>query len=243
MTGGANGIGRAVAMALAEYGANVFITTKADLDAAEETVSRIRDIGREASYISMEASSKNSSEVLFREAEERLGPISILVNNAATVTRTSFLNMDMEEYKYTQDVNLMFPYFNLQRFARSVLERGGVGSAINISSISAYKAISRLSAYQCSKAGISMLTKGAAYELAEFGIRVNSISPGLTATKGNMDQWKNRPDMWLDRGKDLPLRRAGIPSDFAGAAVFLASRASEWMTGADIVIDGGDSVV
>ena len=88
-----------------------------------------------------------------------------------------------------------------------------------------------------------MLTKGAAYELAPFGIRVNTLSPGLTATKANRDQWRDHPEVWAERGKELPLGRAGTPEDFASAAVFLASAASSWMTGADLVIDGGDSVI
>jgi len=88
-----------------------------------------------------------------------------------------------------------------------------------------------------------MLTKGAAYELAPFGIRVNTISPGLTATKGNRPQWRDDPAVWRSRAEGIPLGRPGVPGDHAGAAVFLASEESAWITGADLVVDGGHAVI
>ena len=243
VTGGANGIGRAITVALAEAGAQVFFTTRADTDAAESLLVELRAFNIEAAYMAMEATAVDAPEQLFAAAEAAIGPVDVLVNNAAETTRTGFLDMQTDEYARTLDVNLTFPYFTLQRFARNLVARGEAGSAINISSISSFKAISRLSAYQCSKAGLAMLTKSAAYELAPYGIRVNTISPGLTATKGNRDQWHGDPALWAERGKTIPLARAGVPDDIAGAAVFLASDASAWMTGADLVIDGGDAVV
>lgn len=243
VTGGANGIGRGIALALGQAGADVFFTTRADMAAAEEVLATLRALGIRAAYTVLEADEEGAAERLFAEAEAAIGPADILVNNAAQATRTGFLDMPAEEYDRTLSVNLRFPYFALQRFARNLVERRAGGSVINVSSISAFKAISRLSAYQCSKAGLSMLTKGAAYELAPHGIRVNTLSPGLTATKGNRDQWQGAPALWAERGKDLPLGRPGVPEDFAGAAVFLASDASSWITGADLVVDAGDAVI
>jgi len=86
-----------------------------------------------------------------------------------------------------------------------------------------------------------MLTKSCAVELGGDGIRVNAISPGLTATKGNESQWRDSPDSWAMRGSEIPMGRSGLPEDIAGAAVFLASDESKWVTGADVVVDGGDS--
>lgn len=243
VTGGANGIGRAIALALGQAGADVFLTARADAAAAEEVVAALRRLGVRAHYMLLEAADDDAPERLFAEAEAALGPADVLVNNAAVVARTPFLEMDGAEYDRTLGINLRFPFFALQRFAQSLIGRGAGGSAINVSSISAFKAISRLSAYQCSKAALSMLTKGAAYELAPHGIRVNTLSPGLTATKANRDQWQGNPALWAERGKDLPLGRPGVPEDFAGAAVFLASGASGWMTGADVVVDGGDAAI
>lgn len=243
VTGGANGIGRGIAEALAGAGANVLVTARSDRPAARDTVEALRAAGAEAHAIMLDAGEDDAVERLFAEAESVIGPVSILVNNAAMAARTPFLDMGRGEYDRTLDVNLRFPFFTLQRFARALISRGEQGSAINVSSISAFKAISKLSAYQCSKAGISMLTQGAAYELAPYGIRVNTLSPGLTATKANKDQWQDNPALWAERGRNLPLGRAGAPRDYAGAAVFLASGASEWMTGADLVVDGGDAVI
>ena len=243
VTGGANGIGRAICLALGQAGADVFITARADQSALEDTVAELHRLGRNAGGILQEADETGAPRRVLDAAQSCVGPVDILVNNAATAQRTPFLDMGEAEYDRTLSVNLRFPFFLLQAFAADLVARGAPGAVINVASVSAFKAISRLSAYQCSKAALSMLTKGAAYELAAHGIRVNTLSPGLTATKANQDQWALDPDTWRERGAHLPLGRAGIPQDFAGAAVFLASDASAWMTGADIVIDGGDSVI
>lgn len=140
-------------------------------------------------------------------------------------------------------VNLRFPFFATQAYAARMRGAGIGGSIINISSISATKAISAMAHYQCSKAGLVLLTRSTAYELAPFNIRVNTISPGLTATKANANQWRDKPDLWRERGKDIPLGRPGRPEDLAGAAVFLASDESAWMTGGELVVDGGEAVI
>ena len=243
VTGGASGIGRAIAEAFAGEGADVFLTTAMDEVAAGAVCARLADAGRQAGYMVLDAEEPDAVERLFDSAERRFGPADILVNNAATAARTPFLEMSRAEYHRTLNVNLSFPFFTIQRFARALIAAGMPGSVINIASISAVKAISKLSAYQCSKAGLVMLSRGAAYELAAHRIRVNTLSPGLTATKANADQWRDNPEVWAERGRHLPLGRAGWPEDMAGAAVFLASDESAWMTGGEIVVDGGDSVI
>lgn len=243
VTGGANGIGRAIAEAFAAEGGDVFITSRADPAAAGAVCAGIAARGRQTGFLVMEAQTPDAVDSLFAAAEACLGPIDVLVNNAATAARTPFLEMGEAEYDRTMTVNLRFPFFTTQRFARTCVADGRPGSVINVASVSAAKAISRLSAYQCSKAGLVMLTRGAAYELAPWGVRVNTLSPGLTATKGNADQWRDNPALWRERGRDLPLGRAGTPADMAGAAVFLACDESAWMTGGEIVVDGGDSVI
>ena len=172
-----------------------------------------------------------------------LGSIDILVNNVGVTTRTAFTETTSEQFDFVFSNNLKFPFFLSQRVVKHQLDRKIEGSIINISSVSAYKAISKMAHYQCSKAGLSMLTKSLAYELAPHRIRVNTISPGLTATQGNRNQWEGDPELWRHRGKDIPLGRAGVAADHAGAAVFLASDESSWMTGGDIVIDGGESSI
>lgn len=243
VTGGANGIGAGIALGLAEAGADVFFTSRADRPAAKAMKSALTEYGVRAEFMMLEAGDNGSVERLLDETELAFGLADVLVNNAAMTTRTGFLDLTVDEYERVMTVNLRFPFFLTQAFAQRLRDAGEQGSIINVSSISATKAISAMAHYQCSKAGLAMLTKGASYELAQYGIRVNSISPGLTATKSNRSQWQDDPGLWHERGKDIPLRRTGQPEDLAGAAVFLASDASSWMTGADIIVDGGEAAV
>ncbi|MET7937542.1 SDR family oxidoreductase [Streptomyces sp. NPDC005322] len=243
VTGGANGIGRAIAMAFAREGCDVFFTALNDEAAARSTLAELRARGVRADYMLLDAAELDAVPRLMDAASEALGLPDVLVNNAATATRTAFLDLTPDEYERVMAVNLRFPFFATQALGARLRTAGTPGSIINISSLSATSAISAMAHYQCSKAGVSMLTRGAAYELAPFGIRVNTISPGLTATKSNAAQWRDDPDLWQERGKDIPLGRPGRPEDLAGAAVFLASAESAWMTGGDIAVDGGEVAV
>ncbi|WP_030621092.1 SDR family NAD(P)-dependent oxidoreductase [Streptomyces sclerotialus] len=243
ITGGANGIGRAIATAFAREGCDVFFTARADEDAARSVRAELREHGVRADYMLLDGADPDSATRLLDTTAETLGLADILVNNAGTATRTGFLDLTFEEYERVMAVNLRFPFFTTQAFAARLRAADTPGSVINISSISATKAISAMAHYQSSKAGLSMLTRSASYELAPFGIRVNTISPGLTATNANAVQWRDDPDLWRERGKDIPLGRTGNPEDLAGAAIFLASDESAWMTGGDIVVDGGEAAV
>lgn len=243
VTGATNGIGHAIAQAFLREGADLLITGRSNMDAATRLAGHAERAGRKVASVQLSCEEPGAVERLFSAAEAAFGAADILVNNVAFATRSAFLELTAQEYETTMKVNSEFPFFALQRFARANVARGTGGSVINVASISAFKAISRMSAYQCSKAALSMLTRGAALELAQYGIRVNTLSPGLTATNANANQWRDNPQLWRERSKDLPLGRTGLPDDLSGAAVFLASDESSWMTGGDIVIDGGDSVI
>ncbi len=240
VTGGANGIGRAIATAFAREGCDVFFTALSDEPAARSTRAELRGYGVAADFTLLDAAAPDAVDRLMGAAAEAIGLPDVLVNNAATATRTGFLDLTPQEYDRVMEVNLRFPFFAIQAFAARLRAAGARGSVVNISSLSASSAVSAMAHYQCSKAGLSMLTRSAAYELAPFGIRVNTVSPGLTATKSNAVQWRDDPDLWAERGKDIPLGRPGRPEDLAGAAVFLASAESAWMTGGDIAVDGGE---
>jgi len=242
VTGGSNGIGRAIVTAFAREGADVLFTTHEDIAAAEAVVREGEACGSRLHFIQMDAADLDNVPRLHREALAFLGRVEILVNNAAVISRTGFLDITPEQYRRVLDVNLQFPFFSIQLFAQHMIAEKVCGSIINISSVSAFKAVSRMAHYQCSKAALSMLGKSAAGELAPHGIRVNTLSPGLTATKTNRNQWEGDPELWKSRGQNIPMGRAGMAQDHAGAAVFLASDESAWMTGADLVIDGGEAV-
>lgn len=241
ITGGSNGIGRAIVEAFIAEGAAVFFTAHTDREAAEAVVRGAERGGTRPVFTMLEAAEVGSAIRLRDEAVASMGGLDILVNNAATITRTPFFDVTIEQYTRILDVNLRFPFFATQAIAQYMREVGIRGSIINISSVSATSAVSRMTHYQCSKAGLEMLTRGAAYELAEYGIRVNTISPGLTATRANRDQWRDHPEVWRSRAEHIPLG-PGKPTDHAGAAVFLASDESSWVTGANIRVDGGYGV-
>lgn len=243
VTGGSNGIGLAIAEAFVDEGADVLVTTYHNAGEAQRLVRRAAELGRRVEWIRLACENTTAVDELFEAVEQRFGHADILVNNAGTVAGSSFLTHSDADFDRTFQVNIRFPFFATQRFATAAIAGAASGCVVNIASVSAYKAISRLSAYQCSKAALLMLGKGAAVELAPHGIRVNTLSPGLTATNGNAHQWREDPELWFERGKEIPLGRAGVPRDIAGAAVFLASEESSWMTGGHIVVDGGDSAI
>ena len=134
--------------------------------------------------------------------------------------------------------NLVAPYWLTQEFARNVIKLSTTGSIVNISSIDAFRATGFMSHYEVAKAGLTMLTKSAATELAKHNIRVNAISPGLTQTEINRDQWTNQKDIWQERVDPIPMKRAATPDDIAGAALYFASDMSAYTSGADLVVDG-----
>ena len=241
--GGSNGIGSAIVSAFAKEGADVLFSCFKDSRAGQVLVDQAAEFENRLRFISLDAGDISQVTTVYDAALDHLGQVDILVNNAAVIDRTGFLEIKLEAYRRILDVNLQFPFFVCQRFAQHMVAQGIKGSIINISSLSASKAVSRMAHYQCSKAGLSMLTKSAAYELAPHGIRVNTISPGLTASEANRDQWEGNPELWRERGKDIPMGRAGRPTDHAGAAVFLASDESSWITGAELNIDGGEVAV
>ncbi|UMR32890.1 SDR family oxidoreductase [Massilia sp. MB5] len=243
VTGASNGIGLAIARAFVREGADLLVTAYRHAEGAQQLAAEAAQQGRRVEWLQLACQDEDAVERLFAAADSTLGAADILVNNVGVVIKTSFLEHSREDYERSFQVNSRFPFFATQRFARTNIQRQAGGSVINIASVSAFKAISRLSSYQCSKAALAMLGKSAALELAPHGIRVNTLSPGLTATNGNAHQWRDQPALWRERSKELPLGRTGMPEDMAGAAVFLASEESSWMTGGHIVIDGGDSAI
>lgn len=243
ITGASNGIGRAIALAFAKEGANVVGTYKNDSSAADSLIEEVKDLGIKMKFEQLNLSKFEDQGSFFERCLHYLENIDILVNNVGVITRTKFIDINFDEFDEIISVNLKAPFFLLQKFSNHMIFKGIKGSIINISSLSAQKATSRVAHYQCSKAALSMLGKSAGYELAEFGIRVNTIVPGLTATKGNQDQWLNNVDIWDERSKDIPLNRSGTPLDHIGAAIFLASDESSWITGSEIIIDGGHHLI
>lgn len=195
--------------------------------------------GVKATAIQVDMSNPESVAQFFSESINFLGDVDILVNNAGILSYSPFLEATESDLDYAMNVNLKGPFLLLQHFSRYLKNLGHGGSVINVSSISANLTVPNLVVYQCSKAALSMLTKGAALELAHAGIRVNTLAPGLIATDLNRFLWEEDTKEWQELSNNIPLGRNGFPEDQVGAAIFLASDESSWMTGSTITVDGG----
>ncbi|MBI2941949.1 MAG: glucose 1-dehydrogenase [Chloroflexi bacterium] len=242
VTGGSRGIGRGISLALAEAGADLIVHYVRHADAAREVVAAAQQHGRRAVATQADLADSAAARRMVEESLAACGRIDILVCNAGSHRRTPFLEIGDDEWDWVLDLDLKAPFVVGQAVARSMIERGIAGRIVNIASISATEALPELTHYQCAKAGVWMLTRGMALELAPHGITVNSVSPGLTRTDLTR-RVTGDPDALGRRLSRIPLGRLGEPADIAGAVVFLASDAAGWITGSNILVDGGTSVL
>lgn len=240
VTGGARSIGRGIALGLAREGADVAIVYVSHPEAAQETVKAIEELGRRALAVKADVAKRGDVQAAVDEVEERLGPIDILVSNAGVQKRIFFLDLAEEDWDWIVDTNLKGCYLVGQAVAARMKARGR-GKIINVSSEAAGFPAPRMSAYCVSKAGIAMLTKCMALELAPHGIRVNALAPGLTRTDLNSKDLDD-PEFYKLRVARIPLGRVMSPEDLVGAAVFLASPDSDSMTGQTLQVDGGRGI-
>lgn len=237
VTGGGRGIGRAIALALAREGADVAI---GELQAAmaEGTVGEVRALGRQGLALGADVRRRDEVEAMVRNTVEAFGRLDAAVNVAGIVIRGNLLEMTDEQWDPVIDTNLKGTFLVGQAAARHMVARGGGGKIVNIASISARIANSAAQ-YCASKAGAWMLTRCMAAEWAPYHINVNSISPGTVITDINRDYLMSNPDAMQARVSRVAWDRLATPEDIAGAAVFLVSSDSDYITGADIVVDGG----
>jgi NAD(P)-dependent dehydrogenase (short-subunit alcohol dehydrogenase family) len=236
VTGGSRGIGRACALALADAGADVVVSSRkiADLEpVAEEIKARgVRGMAIAAHNAKME-----DSRMLIERVMKEFGRIDILMNNAGTNPYYGpLMNQDEKTYDVTMNVNLKGIFFLSQMAAKIMKEQGG-GSIINTSSIGGLRA-SDIGTYSVSKAAVIMLTQVMAKEWGQFNIRVNTIAPGIIKTRLSEALWKD-PAVNEKAISSIALLRLGEPEEIAGAVVFLASAAGSYITGETLVIDGG----
>jgi glucose 1-dehydrogenase len=240
VTGASSGIGRAIARGYAREGADVVVHYHMREAEANALADEIRALGRRAHVVQGDVA--NAAEVVrFMEDATALGPLAIVVCNAGTHRRVPFLELDEATWDWVLDTDLKGPFLVGQAAAKQMIAHGVHGSIIATSSVSAHAAQPQLVHYQAAKAGVTMLVRGMALELAPHGIRVNAIAPGLVETNLTTRIFEN-PEMLAARVSRIPLGRAGQPEDFIGAATFLASDESAWVTGATITVDGGFSV-
>ncbi|OHE82911.1 MAG: hypothetical protein A2107_06085 [Verrucomicrobia bacterium GWF2_62_7] len=237
VTGASRGIGRAIAVGLAREGAAVVVNYVSKAAAADEVVSEIRAAGGEAVAVQANVGNLAQHERLIAAAHERFGRIDILVNNAAMTHRQPFLDATAEAWDETMGVNLKGVYFLSQAVAR-VMTAQRSGKIINISSVHDVRAMLNNSIYNITKAGLVMLTKSLALELADKGIQVNCVSPGAILTDETRDRLAD-PEHRARVLAKIPSRRVGEPEDVVGAVVLLASAGSDYITGTTLYVDGG----
>lgn len=232
VTGASRGIGEGIAIELAKHGANVVVSDVLD---GEAVVKKIKAMKRKAIFVKCDVSNSSSIKILMNEALKNFNKIDILVNNAGIFNGGSTENYSEADWDKTININLK-GNFLLTKEAIKHMKKGS--SIINISSVAGICGSAQGAAYCSSKGGIRLLTKSLAAEYGPKGIRVNSIHPGIietAMTKGILKDKKTAQGML----SKIPLGRNGLPIDIAGPAVFLASNASSYVTGAELVADGG----
>lgn len=240
VTGGSRGIGRAIAEGFARRGALVAIASR-DADSLTRTADEIQatlpEGGRPVDTIACDVARRADIERLVPAVLERRGRIDVLVNVAGVNRRKPALDVTEDDYDYILDINLKGAFLLSQAVGKGMVERGS-GCQINVASLNTDRPLKNVLPYAVSKAGIAHMTRALALEWGPFGVRVNGIAPGFILTDLTRKLWSDETMQAWGRA-NTPQRRLGVPEDMVGAALFLASSASAFMTGQTIYVDGG----
>ena len=237
VTGASQGIGASIARQLAESGAKTVVHYRSNKTEALKSAESIMESGGIAQVVQADLSDEEQVRQMMNKAHSEFGGIDILVNNAGMFPSQSIENMTIKEWREMYEAN-METAFLCVKHAIPCLEQSDHAAIINIASISATHPGPEHSHYNSSKAALVSFTESAAQELAPKGIRVNCVSPGLIGREGLEQSWPDGVKRWLAKA---PLARLGKPEDIAMGCLFLASPASAWITGHNLVIDGGIS--
>ncbi len=234
VTGASRGLGRAIAIGLAKAGADLVVTDILDV---KETVEEVRKAGRNAIGLKVDVTSRKDVEEMIKHVINKFGRIDILVNNAGIYRSAPAESMSEEDWDKVVDVNLKGEFLCAQEAGKQMIKQRE-GKIVNIASVAGQFASPQSAAYNASKAGIISLTKTLAVEWAKHNIQVNSICPGVFTTP--MTEGLMEDKIFLNTvRKDVPMARAGRPEELVGAVIFLASKASSYVTGHALVVDGG----
>jgi 2-deoxy-D-gluconate 3-dehydrogenase len=236
VTGASRGLGRAIAEALADAGADV-VCASSKPGGAAETVAAIHELGREAWTVHGDLADREAVYSMVADVERLAGSIDILVNNGGSIARHPAVEFPAVEWDRVMSTNIDSVWLVSQRFGRGMVERGS-GKIINIASLLSFTGGITVPAYTASKHAVAGLTKALANEWAKHNVQVNAIAPGYFETD-NTQRLRDDPQRFSEISARIPAGRWGEPSDLAGAAVFLASSASNYVNGHILVVDGG----
>ena len=240
VTGATKGMGYAISERLLKLGSKVAMVYRSDEKRAEECRKSLKDYEENLLLIKADISELNQHQLILDKSLEKFSRVDVLVNNAGVAPKAGFLKMDEDEYDRVVGINLKGPIFLAQKIAKQMIKQKIKGSIINFASTSAYQP-EQVVSYGPAKMGIITATKAMAAVLGPYGIRVNSISPGTHKTEMNRYHWENDTDIFRQSTVAIPLGRAAEASEITGAVVFLSSNESSYITGIDIVADGGFS--
>ena len=240
VTGSSSGIGEAIALRFAREGADVAVHYNHGADSARAVAAEIEKMGRKAVVLGANVGQAQAAEGLVRDAHAALGRLDILVNNAGVEVREPFVDVSEEHFDLVLGVNLKGAFFAAQAAAKLMIDAGGGGRIINVSSIHEDVAFLQYSTYTASKGGMRMLTRTVCQELAPYGITVNDIAPGAIATPINK-RTLGDGELLHALQDVIPAGRLGDPDEVASVAVFLASDEAAYVTGSTYYVDGGMS--
>lgn len=242
ITGAGSGIGRATTILFAKNGAKV-VVVDVDSQEGEETVKMIRDAGGDTIFVQADVSKATDTEKMIKITVEKYGKLDIIFNNAGILTGGPLIDTTEETWDRVIDVNLKGVFLGSKYAVAQMMKQGG-GVIINTASECGHSGFPNLSAYCASKAGVHVLTKAMAAELARYNIRVNSVSPARVYTPMHARRWAVLPKEEAERkrkimAESIPIGRMGKPEDVAYAVLYLASDEASFVTGADLPVDGG----
>jgi len=240
VTGGNQGIGFAIAKGLAAAGAVVVIANRRETE-GRKAAEKLTTDGFNAVSVPTDVNNVASIENLVSETISKFQKIDILVNNAGVIVRKPSEEITEQDWNFIFDTNLKGMFFCCQAAGKDMIKRKK-GKIINISSNVSRVAMPGRSIYSVSKGGVAQLTKVLALEWAKYGINVNALGPGPTLTDINQKYFEENPEDLQARIDSMPLARMGKPMDHVGAAIFLASEASDFVTGENLLVDGGSTI-
>lgn len=239
ITGSDSGIGQATAVEFAKEGADVIITYHTDEDGAKKTLEKVKAQGRKGLVVKLDVSEEKEVEQMFDKAVKEFGKVNILMNNAA-INGQGFKVADMptENWDKAIKTNLYGYFFCTRRFINQVRKQDGKGKIINVSSVHEEIPAPGTAEYCASKGAVRNFTRVLALELAEEGINVNNIAPGMILTPMNEEAVEDK-EVRKEQVQHIPMRRAGRPEEIGKLAVFLASSDADYVTGSSYIMDGG----